>query len=128
MIDKFVNSAYICVEFDNGDLNDKQIEHIKDMMENVSNKSNNRCHDTVDINGIVYLSYNCHVDNSSLGQVEGTVIDILKHYGNLIGALDASINYTDSIVRKHEKTVRFNFNRFNNSVEKIIEEKHLIDI
>lgn len=128
MIDTFINSTYICVEFDNGDLNDKHIEHIKDMMENVSNKNNNRCDETVDINGIVYISYNCHVDNSSLEQVEATVIDIFKHYGNLIGALDASMNYTDSIVRQYEKTVRFNFNRFNNSVEKIVEEKQILDI
>ena len=128
MIDTFINSTYICVEFDNGDLNDKQIEHVKDMLENVSNKNNNRCDDTVDINGIVYISYNCHVDNSSLEQVESTVIDIFKHYGNLIGALDASMNYTDRIVRQYEKTVRFNFNRFNNSVEKIVEEKQILDI
>lgn len=128
MIDTFVNSTCICVEFDNGDLNDKQIEHIKDMLENVSNKNNNRCDETVDINGIVYISYNCHVDNSSLEQVEATVIDIFKQYGNLIGALDASMNYTDSIVRQYEKTVRFNFNRFNNSVEKIVEEKQILDI
>lgn len=112
MIDTFVNSVHIAVEYDNGDLTENQIAEIQDILHTVSFLSDERCEIESFINGVNRFVYNCHVDNTSVETVESALMTIFNRYGDSIAKIDASINRTNSIFDKNESTTRYLYDCF----------------